>query len=71
MSKQQLFQIVLPLVAVNLFFVVVALRDLYHRKSVLGGNKVVWALIILFVSTFGWIIYFVIGRKEDPAPVRG
>ena len=52
MSKQQLLLVVVPLVAVNLFFVVLALRDLYHRKSVLGGNKVVWALIILFVSTF-------------------
>lgn len=71
MSTKQTVLLVAPLVVANLFFVVLALRDLYHRKSVLGGNKIVWALVILFVSTFGWIIYFLIGRKEDPVLDRG
>lgn len=69
MTTQQTLLILVPLLLVNLVFVVIALRDLYYRKSVLGGNKIVWALVILFVSTLGWILYFLIGRKED-GPAR-
>jgi hypothetical protein len=65
MSTQQLLLILAPLLVINLVFVIIALKDLYHRKSVLGGNKVVWALVILFVNTIGWILYFLFGRKEN------
>lgn len=65
MSTQQLLLILVPLFVINLVFVIIALKDLYQRKSVLGGNKVVWALVILFVNPVGWILYFLFGRKED------
>lgn len=65
MSTQQLLLILTPLFVINLIFVIIALKDLYHRKSVPGENKIVWALVILFVNPVGWILYFLFGRKED------
>lgn len=34
-----------------------ALRDLKHRRSVRGGNKVTWGLFILCVPVAGALIY--------------
>ncbi|HDR6310828.1 TPA: PLDc_N domain-containing protein [Bacillus cereus] len=55
--------IILPVIAVGVLLVSIALIDLYrHRKT--RKNVLVWALIILFVNTLGPILYFVIGRKD-------
>jgi len=57
------------IVVVDLVLYVWALTDLYRRPldRVALGNKWVWAAIILLISTFGAIIYLIVGRK--PAPV--
>jgi len=44
---------------------IAALIDLSKRKNVTGDNKLLWALLIIFINTIGPIIYFIIGRKED------
>ncbi|MCU5326741.1 PLD nuclease N-terminal domain-containing protein [Bacillus wiedmannii] len=55
--------IILPVIAVGVLLVFIALIDLYrHRKT--RKNVLVWALIILFVNVLGPILYFVIGRKD-------
>jgi hypothetical protein len=33
-------------------------------RRVRGGNKLVWLLVILLVSTLGWLIYLLAGREE-------
>jgi hypothetical protein len=43
--------------------VLIALIDLYRNRK-RRENVLIWALIILFVNTFGPILYFVIGRKD-------
>jgi hypothetical protein len=57
--------LVLPLLVLQLVLVVVALYDLTrpHRR-VKGDNKLIWALIIIFVSTIGPILYLLAGREE-------
>lgn len=56
--------IILPVIAVGVLLVFIALIDLYrHRKT--RKNILVWALIILFVNVLGPILYFVIGRKDS------
>ena len=54
----------LPLIFLQLILTIAALVDLIRREQVTGGNKLVWALIIIFVSTLGPIVYFIFGRKE-------
>lgn len=53
-----------PLILLELVLLVVALVDLVRRPKVTGGNKVIWLIVILFISTLGPIIYLIFGRKE-------
>ena len=56
----------IPLVLLDLGMVVYSVIDLYRsERRVRGGNKLVWLLIILLVSTFGWLVYLLAGREED------
>lgn len=59
--------LLIPLIIIELVLIVVALIDLIRRDSrqVLGGNKLIWVLIILLISTLGPICYLVLGRKEE------
>jgi glucose uptake protein GlcU len=61
-----LLSLVLPLVALELILVVVALVDLIRREpGQVNGNKAMWGLIIILISTIGPICYFILGRKEQ------
>ena len=55
----------IPLVLLDLGMVIFCIVDLYKPdRHVRGGNKLVWLLAILLVSTLGWIIYLLVGREE-------
>jgi len=55
----------IPLVLLDLGMVIFCIVDLYKPdRRVRGGNKLVWLLAILLVSTLGWIIYLLVGREE-------
>lgn len=56
--------LLLPLIILELILVVAALVDLAKREKVAGGNKIAWALAIIFIGTIGPIVYFIFGRKE-------
>ena len=57
--------LLLPLIVLQLVLLVAALVDLTRNdRQVRGGNKLVWALIIIFVSLLGPLLYFLIGREE-------
>lgn len=67
MDSQQLQQLIPLLIPIALLYVgltVAALIDLARREKT-KGPKWVWLLVILLVSTFGPILYFVIGRQEE------
>lgn len=56
---------VIPLVLIDLGMVIYCVLDLYRPdRRVKGGNKLVWLLVILLVSTLGWVIYLLVGREE-------
>ena len=60
-----LLLILLPLVVIELGLVVFSLVDLFKpERRVIGGNKLVWALIIVLVGTIGPIVYLLAGRKQ-------
>jgi hypothetical protein len=55
----------LPLVLIDVGVVVYCIVDLYRpERHVRGGNKIVWLLIILLVSTLGWLAYLLVGRED-------
>jgi hypothetical protein len=65
MSNGQLIALVLPLLALQLGLMIFALRDLLRPdRQVIGGNKVVWGLVIVLGEMLGPIAYLLVGRRE-------
>jgi ABC-2 type transport system ATP-binding protein len=63
----QTLLLLIPLVVVQLGLLVLAIVDLLRQdRRVRGGSKGVWAVIILFVSLLGPILYFLVGREDGP-----
>jgi hypothetical protein len=65
MSTQMIILIILPLAVIELGLLAFALNDLIKRKKVKGGNKWVWAAVVVFISLIGPILYFTLGREEE------
>ena len=66
MDKSTLLLALLPLAAIGLGLDIFALVDLARRdrRTVKGGKKWPWLLIILLISTIGPILYLAVGRSE-------
>ena len=65
MSTGQILLLILPIVVIELALILLAIRDLLRAdRRVRGGNKAVWALVILVFSLLGPILYFMIGRED-------
>jgi hypothetical protein len=57
--------LILPLAALQIGLLIWALIDLTRpERQVRGDNKIVWALIIIFISLFGPLLYFLVGRES-------
>jgi hypothetical protein len=66
MDTGTLIAVLLPLLILQLILLVAALYDLTRpNRRVKGDSKAVWALIIIFVSTIGPILYFLVGREPE------
>jgi hypothetical protein len=66
MSTGQIVLLILPILILELALLCLAIRDLLQTdRRVRGGNKAAWALVILFVSLLGPILYFAIGREDE------
>ena len=57
--------LLVPLILVELGLLAFALNDLIRRERVKGGNKWLWAVLIIFFSLIGPILYLLLGREED------
>lgn len=58
------FALLAPLLFIQIFLIVLALID-WRKQEVTRGPKLLWLLIILFVSILGPVLYFLLGKKED------
>lgn len=56
--------IVAPIIIIQLILLVVALIDL-TRIIETNGPKWIWALVIIFFSIVGPVVYFIVGRKQS------
>ena len=57
----------LALVSLQVILQAFACVDLARRRTVRGGRKLVWALIIIAGSVLGVVLYFALGRMPDAA----
>ncbi len=62
---QQVLPVLIPLAIVQYGLAIFGLYDLFQEdRRVKGDNKLVWALIVFFVSMIGPLVYFFVGRDE-------
>jgi Phospholipase_D-nuclease N-terminal len=65
LKTEQIIALLAPIVAIQFGLMIAALYDLEKRdRTVRGGSKLVWAIVIVFVNVVGPIAYFLAGREE-------
>ena len=65
LKPEQIVALLVPIIVIQVGLMIGALIDLERdERRVRGGNKLVWALVIVFVNLLGPIVYFVAGREE-------
>ena len=57
-----LIMVLIPLVIIQLILMITALVSV-TKKEVPSTDKLIWILLIIFVSTIGPILYFAIGSN--------
>jgi len=66
MTLDQVLPLLLPLLVVQVALIVVALRDLVRpERRVRGGDKRIWALVIVLGEVIGPLLYLTLGRVEE------
>lgn len=63
-TLRQLLPLLLPLVLIQLGLMVAALLDLARRERT-RGPRPLWAVVIVFFSMVGPLLYFFVGREES------
>jgi hypothetical protein len=65
MSLQELLPLIIPLIAIQLVLIAIALRDLLRpERRVRGNSKWVWGIVIVFGELLGPLLYFFVGRED-------
>lgn len=59
----EFFQMILPLIILQFVLMTIALIDLFRSEET-KGPKWIWALVVIFVTTIGPIVYFIFGRRN-------
>jgi hypothetical protein len=61
----QLLLLIVPILLIQVGLIILALRDLLRPdREVRGDSKLLWGIIIVFVSLLGPLLYFAVGRRE-------
>ena len=66
MNDTQILLLILPIVAIQVALVIVALRDLVRPERIVRGeSKLMWGMIIVLFSLLGPILYLTVGRRPE------
>jgi hypothetical protein len=66
MDNAQLLLLLTPVIVIEIGLIIYALRDLLRaERTVRGESKLMWGLIIVFISLLGPILYLTVGRQEE------
>jgi hypothetical protein len=66
MTTTEIIALLIPLIVIQLGLMVLALRDLLRAdRRVRGGNKGIWAIVIIFGEILGPLIYLAVGRLDE------
>ena len=62
---KQFLPFLIPIVLLEWALAITALVHVLRHPNYKFGNRVMWAIIVLFVQLIGPIVYFVFGRGEE------
>ena len=66
MSDTQILLLLTPVILIEIGLIIYALRDLLRpERTVRGESKLMWGLLIVFISLLGPILYLTVGRREE------
>jgi hypothetical protein len=66
MTFQEILPFLIPLLIIDLGLILFALRDLLRpERRVRGGDKRIWAVVIIFIEFIGPLVYLTVGRIEE------
>ena len=65
MSQAQILLLLAPIIVIEVGLILFALHDLLKpERLVRGDSKLMWGIIIVFISLFGPLLYLTVGRRE-------
>jgi len=64
MSFAGVIALIVPLAVIELVMKIIALTDVWKRKDIESEVRWGWTIVIVLVSTIGWLVYFIAGRKR-------
>ena len=65
MTNTQILLLLLPIIAIELGLILFSLHDLLKpERRVRGDSKLMWGILIVFISMLGPILYLAVGRQE-------
>jgi hypothetical protein len=66
MVNGTLLLLLLPIAIIELGLIIFSLYDLTRpARKVRGGNKIVWAVVIVVFNLLGPLLYLTVGREES------
>ena len=64
MESATAIALIVPLAVIELALKIVALVDVWRRKDIDSEVRWGWTIVIVLVSTLGWLVYFIAGRRR-------
>ena len=65
MTLEEILPLLVPLIILQLALMIIGLYDLTRPdRHVRGGNKAVWAVVIVVFQMVGPLAYFLVGRED-------
>ena len=61
----QYLPFLIPLALIEVGLMVAALIHIFTHKTYKVGNRVLWVIVSIVLSTIGPILYFIIGRDDN------
>lgn len=64
---QENIVLIIPVLIIQIALMIFALIDLSKREKseIRGENKLLWVLVIIFLSIIGPIVYFILGKNNE------